>query len=351
MASNGMSDATILVVDDIEDNRVALKMRLELAGYTNVVEAANGREALAHLRERSFDIVLLDIMMPEMDGYQVLEAMRADIDLRNVAVIMISAVDQIESVVRCVELGASDYLTKPFNPALLKARIDAHVEKSQYKAQEIAYHQQIEAEKKRADHLLGTLLPKQVARVLKANNKLAPVRYDDVAVLFCDVVGFTAYSESKLPEVVFTQLEGLIEDFEELVAARNLVKIKTIGDALMVTAGLLEEVDDPVYRAVDCALSMVSIAARSEAKWQVRVGVDHGPVVAGVIGRTNFQFDVWGDTVNTASRIEAAGAPGTVNVSGRAWQHLRGRARGRSLGMIDLKGKVPIEVVECQGLR
>ncbi len=346
-----MTGAAILIVDDIEDNRVALKMRLELAGYTNVDEAANGREALSHLRGRPFDLVLLDIMMPEMDGYQVLEVMKADTDLRNTAVIMISAVDQIDSVVRCIELGASDYLTKPFNPALLKARIDTYVEKAQYQVQEMAYHQRVEAEKKRADQLLGTLLPKQVARVLKANNKLTPVRYDDVTVLFCDVVGFTAYSESRPPELVFSQLEVLIEEFEDLIAARNLIKIKTIGDAMMVTAGLLEEVDDPVYRTAECALAMVSTTARHEAHWQVRVGIDHGPVVAGVIGRTNFQFDVWGDTVNTASRIETVSAPGTVNISGRAWQHLRGRARGRSLGMIDLKGKVPIEVVECQGLR
>jgi class 3 adenylate cyclase len=290
-------------------------------------------------------------MMPELDGYQVLEVMKADIDLRNVVVIMISAVDQIESVVRCIELGASDYLTKPFNPALLKARIDTYVQKSQYRAQEIAYHERVEAEKRRADQLLKTLLPQQVARVLKANNKLVPVRYDDVAVLFCDIVGFTAYSESRPPEVVFSQLEGLIENFEDLVAARNLVKIKTIGDALMVTGGLLEEVDDPVYRAVDCAFEMISVAARSEAGWRVRIGIDYGPVVAGVIGRTSFQFDVWGDTVNTAARIENVGAPGTINVSGRAWHQLRGRARGRSIGMVDLKGKAPIEIVECQALK
>jgi class 3 adenylate cyclase len=341
----------ILVVDDLEDNRLALRMRLELAGYTNVSEAANGREALLRLREQTFDLVLLDIMMPEMTGYQVLEVMKADTELRNTAVIMISAMDQIDSVVRCIELGASDYLTKPFNPALLKARIDTFVEKAQYKAQELAYHRRVEAEKKRADKLLGSVLPKQVARVLMANNKLSPLHYDNVTVLFCDLVGFTAYSESKPPEIVFSQLEALIEEFEELITARGLMKIKTIGDAMMVTAGLLEDIDDPVRHTVDCGFAMVTAALRHEAKWQIRVGIDHGPVVAGIIGRTNFQFDIWGDTVNTAARIEAVSTPGSVNVSGRAWQQLNGRARGRSRGMIDLKGKAPVEVIECEQLK
>jgi len=346
-----MTQPTLLVVDDIENNRVALTMRLELAGYGSVEQAANGREALERLRERRFDLVLLDIMMPEMDGYQVLAEMRVDTDLREIPVIMISALDEIDSVVRCIELGAADYLSKPFNPALLKARIDTYVEKARYKAQQAAYLERLEAEKKRADQLLGTLLPKQIARVLKSNAKLPPVRYDDVAVLFCDVVGFTAYAESQPPETVFAELEALIQSFETLMDHHGLVKLKSIGDAVMATAGLLQENEDPMYAAVACALDMVAAAERNGPGWQVRVGIDHGPVVAGVIGRTNFQFDVWGDTVNTAARIEAIGAPGTVNVSGQAWQQLRGRAQGRSLGLVELKGKETIEVVECRALR
>jgi class 3 adenylate cyclase len=302
------------------------------------------------MRERPFDLVLLDIMMPEMDGYQVLAEMKADTDLREIPVIMISALGEIESVVRCIELGAADYLSKPFNPALLKARIDVYVEKAHYKAQQAAYMERLESEKRRADQLLGMLLPQQVARVLKSNAKLPPVRYDDVAVLFCDVVGFTAYAESQPPEVVFAELEALIQNFENLMDQHGLVKIKSIGDAVMATAGLLQENDDPMYAAVACAFDMVATAEQS-SPWQVRVGIDCGPVVAGVIGRTNFQFDIWGDTVNTAARIEAIGAPGTVNVSGQAWQQLRGRAGGRSLGLVELKGKETIEVVECRELR
>jgi class 3 adenylate cyclase len=341
----------LLVVDDIEDNRVALKMRLALVGYENVTEAEDGREALDKLRAEPFDLVLLDIMMPEMDGYEVLTEMKSDTELRDIPVIMISALDDISSVIRCIELGAADYLTKPFNPSLLKARVDTYVEKAQFKAQEAAYFHTLEAEKKRADDLLSTLLPKQIVRVLKSNKKLPPVCYDDVSLLFCDIVGFTTYAESQPPEVVFSHLETLIEDFEKIADDFELMKVKTIGDAIMIAGGLLGDLDAPVYSTAACALEMVKAVSRHEAGWQIRIGIDHGPVVAGVIGRSRFQFDVWGDTVNTASRIQEIGAPNTVNLSGRAWQQLRTVGRGRSLGMVELKGKQSIEVVECQELR
>lgn len=120
---------SLLVVDDIENNRVALKMRLALAGYEDVAEAANGRQALEMLRKGSFDLVLLDVMMPDVDGYTVLSEMKSDTQLRDIPVVMVSALDDLSSVIRCIELGAADYLTKPFNPTLLKARIDNYSEK------------------------------------------------------------------------------------------------------------------------------------------------------------------------------------------------------------------------------
>jgi len=253
--------------------------------------------------------------------------------------------------VRCIELGAADYLAKPFNPALLKARIDTYAEKAQFKAQEEEYFRKLEVEKSRADNLLSTLLPMQIVRILKSNKTLPPIRYDDVSLLFCDIVGFTTYSERNPPEIVFSQLESLIDDFEKIADDFGLMKVKTIGDAIMIAGGLLGDIDAPVHAAAACGLAMVDAVSRHEAGWQVRIGIDHGPVVAGVIGRTHFQFDVWGDTVNTASRIQEIGAPDTVNLSGRAWQQLRTSGRGRSLGMVEIKGRHSIEVVECLGLR
>jgi len=340
-----------LIVDDNEDNRFTLSMRLEACGYENIVTAENGREALDKMRERPVDLVLLDIMMPELDGYGVLEELRTDTALRDIPVVMISALEDVNSVVRCIELGATDYLTKPFNPVLLKARVDNCIEKARYKAQEAAHLARIESEKRRADELLTTVLPRSIARALKLNSRLAPQRYEDVAVLFCDVVGFTAYSERHPSETVFADLETLVDRFEEIAQRHGLEKIKTVGDAFMATANLLSPLDEPVQAAVACALDMVAATQTVRADWVVRIGIDFGPISAGIIGKRQFQFDVWGDTVNTAARIEEYGRPGSVNVSGRAWLQLRNRAQGRSLGFVDLKGKEKTEVVECVGLR
>jgi adenylate cyclase len=344
-------DPVVLVVDDNDDNRFTLSMRLETCGYGNILTAEDGREAIEKMRSGPVDLVLLDIMMPELDGYGVLEEMRSDVALRDIPVVMISALEDISSVVRCIELGAADYLTKPFNPVLLKARVDNLIEKSRYRAQEAAYLERIESERRRADELLATVLPRPIVRALKRDGRLTPQRYDDVAVLFCDVVGFTAYSEKNPPETVFAELETLIDRFEEIAAQHGLEKIKTIGDAFMATANLLSALDEPVRAAVACALDMVAAAREFRPGWAVRIGIDYGPLSAGIMGKTQFQFDVWGDTVNTAARIEEAGRPGTVNLSGRAWLHLRNQAQGRSLGLVDLKGKEKLEIVECVALK
>ena len=341
----------ILVVDDVENNRMALKMRLALAGYEDVAEAENGRQALEILREGAFGLVLLDVMMPDVDGYTVLSEMKSDTQLRDIPVIMVSALDDLNSVIRCIELGAADYLTKPFNPTLLKARIDNCAEKIALRDQDRLYFAKVEEEKRKSDELLSTLLPRQIARILKSNRRLPPVSYGDVSILFCDIVGFTAYAESHPPDIVFSQLEGLIEEFETLADEFGLMKVKTIGDAVMMAGGLLDDLEAPIHAAAACGLAMIEAAKRHEASWQIRVGIDYGSVVAGVIGRTRFQFDVWGDTVNTASRIQEIAAPDSVNLSGRAWHHLRDTGRGRSLGMVELKGKRSIEVVECLELR
>jgi len=344
-------DVTILVVDDNEDNRFTLSLRLEASGYTNLAMAANGREALDVMRSRPVDLVLLDIMMPELDGYGVLEVMQADVRLRPIPVLVISAIDDIGSVVKCIGLGATDYLTKPFNPVLMKARVDKCIEQSRLRAQEAVYQQKLESEKRRADGILATVLPRDIVRALKRSDKLQPKLYDDVTVLFCDVVGFTAYSEKQPPETVFSELEGLVEQFEALAEKHGLEKIKTIGDAFMATAGLLSPCDEPVRAAVACGLDMIAAGKSFGSGAGVRVGIDHGPVAAGIMGKTQFQFDVWGDTVNTAARIEGAARPDSVCLSGRAWMHLRNQAEARSLGMVDLKGKQKIEILECVALK
>ena len=336
-----------LIVDDSEDNRFTLSSRLRREGYENITCAAHGRAALELLAAQSFDLILLDIQMPEMDGYEVLEHLKSDTELRNIPVIMISAVDAIESVVRCIGLGAEDYLPKPFNAVLLRARVTACLEKKKLRDQEAVYMQQIESEKRRADELLYAMLPPGAVRELKATSQVRPRRYDEVAVLFSDIVGFTPYCDHNPPEKVVEELQALVGEFEVIARRHELEKIKTVGDAFMATAGLLNPVADPISASLRCGLDMVAASRLGEPNWEVLIGVHFGSVVAGIIGRRQFAFDLWGDTVNTAARIAAHANPGAVVTSGATWHRVRDRGRGRSLGYADVKGKGSIEIIEC----
>jgi sigma-B regulation protein RsbU (phosphoserine phosphatase) len=152
-------DPALLVVDDNEDNRYTLGQRLKRLGYTNLEFASNGREALARLRARPFDLMLLDVMMPEMNGYEVLGELRADLRLNHLPVIMISAVDQVESVIRCVELGAEDYLQKPFNPTLLRARVGATLEKKRLRDELVAHLARVELDLQTAREIQLGMVP------------------------------------------------------------------------------------------------------------------------------------------------------------------------------------------------
>jgi class 3 adenylate cyclase len=339
----------LLVVDDNETNRDLLSRTLERQGH-RVAAVEGGRQALERLGREPFDVMLLDIMMPGLTGFQVLERVKADPALRHVPVIMISALDELDSVVRCIEMGAEDYLPKPFNPVLLKARVGACLEKKRSHDREVDYLRQIEAQKKRADELLHVILPDEVVEELKTTNTVKARRYADVAVLFCDVVGFTSYSEKAEPELVVANLQELVDAQEDLALRYDLQKIKTIGDCFMAACGLLKPVDNPVLNTVRWGLDMVAMIQKMQAHWNVRVGIHVGPLVAGVVGHRQYLYDVFGDTVNTASRIESNGVPGAVAVSAAAWRRIEHCCRGQSLGLVHLKGKGDLEVFRVDGL-
>lgn len=341
----------LLVVDDNDNNLYTLTRRLERQGYTELSTATSGREALDLLRKERFDLVLLDIMMPEMNGFEVLEEMKADMSLRSVPVIVVSAMDDLDSAVKCIRLGAEDHLSKPFEPTLLKARVEASLNRKRLQDQEALMTENLRQEKARADAFLHALLPPSAVSELKANQEVKPRRYGDVAVLYCDIVGFTAYCDITPPEQVVSELQTLISGFEELTDRHGLEKIKTVGDAYLATAGLQRHAESPLSTAVRCGLDMADLAASAEPHWQVRVGIHIGPVVAGIVGRRQYLFDVWGDTVNMAARVCDRAPPGSVVVSAECWQWLKGEFSGRSLGQHDLKGKGSVELIECQSLR
>lgn len=342
---------SLLVVEDEAVSCDLLVRQLENDGYHAVAVAENGVKALTLLADGSFDLVFLDIDLPEKDGYQVLEQIKGDLRLKDTPVIMISGSEDVEAVARCIEMGADDYLRKPFNPVLLRARMRAVLTTRRHRASERAAMVKTREIARSGDRLIGTLLPNAVANELRATGNVEPRRHENVAVLFCDLVGFTPFSERTPPEAVIRSLRDVFGEFERIAREHGLEPIKTIGDELMAVANLLEANEAPLASSIAAGLAMVAAARAADPPWECRVGVDKGSVVAGIVGAEKIQFDVWGDCVNTAARLTGIGNPGTVTLTYDNWLEVDEVVDGRLLGERDIKGKGSIELVECTGLR
>ncbi len=332
----------ILVVDDSPTNRELLARRLAREGHETAL-AENGREALEWLIGEAFDLVLLDLMMPELNGFEVLRRMKADARLRHVPVIMISALDELDSVVRCIELGAEDYLPKPFNPVVLRARINASLERKRLRDREQAYVKQLAIERERSERLLLNVLPQPIAERLKQGETEIADSFADVTVLFADLVKFTEFSDRTPPAEVVRHLNEIFSAFDRLAERHGLEKIKTIGDNYMIVGGLPVTREDHAHAIAEMALDMLEVMDRysreSGESFRVRIGIHSGPVVAGIVGTRKFAYDLWGDTVNIASRMESHGLPGAIQVSDTAFVRLQDRFVLDRRGTIRVKGK------------
>ena len=334
--------ACILVVDDNEGNRDMLSRRLERQGYT-VSSAENGRLALEKLKETSFDLMLLDVLMPELDGYQTLEIIKEDESLRHLPVIMLSALDEIDSAVRCIAIGAEDYLPKPFNPILLKARITACLEKKRLRDQEQAFLEQLQMEREKSERMLLNIMPKSIADRLKAGESIIADSFKDCTVLFGDLENFTNISSGISPAELVHLLNDIFSGFDWLAELHSLEKIKTIGDAYMVVGGVPNPRADHAAAIAEMALDMQKVIKRFNNQpgknFELRIGICSGPVIAGVIGRKKFIYDLWGDTVNVASRMESAGIAGRIQVTSSTYEKLKHRYAFEKRGVVDIKGK------------
>ena len=341
-----LQSSCILVVDDNASNRDVLERRLTRDGH-KVVTAAGGAAALELVTAQGFDLILLDLIMPDMSGFEVLRRLKVSEESRDIPVIVISALDEIDSVVRCIEAGAEDYLSKPFNPILLQARVGASLEKKWLRDREKKFIADLENEKRRSEALLLNILPQSIVHRMRNGETVIADRVVEATILFCDLVGFTTISREMAADRVVDFLSEIFGAFDRLAAEHGVEKIKTIGDAYMVAAGIPEAQSDHASRICELALRMLetvkTIADATGVKLQARIGVHSGPIVAGVIGTHKFAYDVWGDTVNTASRMESHSLPGRIQVSAATRLILGDRFNFERRGSVDVKGKGMME--------
>jgi adenylate cyclase len=299
--------ARILVVDDDSLNRKLLVRLVEQEGH-GARTAENGREALELLRADPADVVLLDIVMPELDGISVLEQLKSDPGLTRIPVIMISAVDELESVMRCIEIGAEDYLPKPFDAVLLRARINAGLTKKRL----------YELEREQVRSAFSRFVPEHVVDEVLARTdadlRLAGSR-NVGTIMFTDIRGFTTFAETAPPELVLEILNDYFDEMTEAIFAHGGTLVGYRGDGLLVVFGAPLAFDDHADRALAAAREMLDVrlprfnarlGARGIGAFRMGIGLNSGPFMSGNVGsELRMEYTVHGDTVNTASRIEA----------------------------------------------
>ena len=324
----------ILIVDDTPENIDVLGG--VLSQYKRIV-ALNGEKALQRaLSKNPPDLILLDIMMPGMDGYEVCRRLKADERTRDIPVIFVTAKGEVEDETQGFELGAVDYIIKPISPSIVQARVKTHL--TLKLAREELMRQQAETER-----LLLNILPRPIAERLKQGETVIADSYAEATILFADIVGFTILSEQMPPPQLLILLNVVFSLFDTLAEKYGLEKIKTIGDAYMVVGGLPAPHPDHIEAVACMALAMQAEIAEfqtgSRQPIDIRIGIATGQVVAGVIGTKKFSYDVWGDTVNTASRMESHSSPGRIHVTESVYERLCNAYEFEKRGVIQIKNK------------
>ena len=342
--------ARLLVADDNKVNRLLLTRSLELQGH-RVASAENGRVALERLRSETFDLLLLDMEMPEFDGFQVLEQMAQDAKLRDIPVIVTSSLEGVAHVVRCIELGADDYLHKPVNAVLLKARINSSLEKKRLRDQQ--------------KELIKRFATAEVADDLQQSGFALGGRRLQCTVMFSDIRGFTSLVESQSPEETIELLNTYYTLMFDAISGHGGVVNQMIGDGLMAIFGAPAPIAEPALAAVRAALDMVEMielfnqerVALEKEPIRIGVGIASGEVVAGYTGtQQRATYTCVGDTVNLAARLEAytKEAGRGILLDGETQAALGDRVPVESLGAVQFKGKsaaAPVFAVKAQAQR
>src|SRR5512132_1297038 len=289
----------LLVVDDNKVNRILLARGLESYGH-KIQTAENGKQALEKLRANPFDLVLLDIEMPEMNGYEVLEVCLQDTELRDIPIIMTSSLDEINSVVKCIELGAEDYLNKPINPILLRARVNASLEKARLRDEQ--------------RKLFRTFATKGVADELLKSGLSRGGRFVNASVMFADIRSYTSYSEQEDPAEIIELLNNYFALMFDAIIGHHGTVNQMLGDGLMAIFGAPIHRENHREEAVRAALEMLALldgfnqeqAMQNKTQVHIGIGIATGRMIAGYTGTQHrATYTCVGDTVNLAARIEA----------------------------------------------
>jgi len=317
----------VLIVDDERFN-INVLVDLLKNDY-KIIVAKSGIQALKAATTQSPDLILLDIMMPDMDGFEVCRRLKQDENLKNIPVLFISAMNDTLDKVKGFEVGGIDYITKPIEPEEVKSRVKTHME--------------LVAQRQKTEELLANILPYKVITDLKETGVSKPDLFKNVTVLFSDFVNFTAFSTTISPEILINELSDIFTAFDDIIDKHHCERIKTIGDAYLAVCGMPDEDPDHAKNIVKAAIEITEYLkqrnSQSPYTWEARIGVHSGPVVGGIVGVKKYLYDIFGDTVNTASRVETASEALKVTISQATRELLTDNFNFTPRDLVDLKGK------------
>ena len=378
---------TLLIIDDSLETLQLLSEFLSVSGY-QVHCQRHALEIESTVRQIRPDLILLDVNLPKVNGYQVCEQLKSNAELQAIPIIFISVCDERHHKLRAFSVGGADYITKPFWFEEVRARVANQV--TTYKLQEQlklqtrralsskgqmpllvdlqrmlhrqatrlqAQNEQLQkeiqerkhvenalrVEQQKSEQLLLNILPKAVVEQLKQFQGSLAERFDDATILFADIVNFTPLAAQVMPLELVHLLNQIFSTFDRLAEQYGLEKIKTIGDAYMIVGGLPLPNENHAEAVMEMAIAMqaaIQRFARIDGQpLQLRIGINTGAVVAGVIGIKKFSYDLWGDAVNIASRMEAQGVPGKIQVTEATYQRLKHKYHFTPAGELMIKGK------------
>jgi adenylate cyclase len=318
-------EANVLVVDDQEANVLLFERMLRAAGYSSIQSTMDPREVCELHRKNRYALILLDLKMPGMDGFQVMEGLKEIETDGYLPVLVITA--EPGHKLRALRAGARDFVSKPIDLAEVLMRVHNMIEVRLLHLETKRLYDQVVGEQKVSERLLLNVLPQPIVERLKGRPEVTADDFTEViadsfqeaTVLLADIVEFTKLSADLSPQETVVMLNEIFTDFDRIADKRGVEKIKTIGDAYMAVAGLPAPAADHAVRAAHMALDMLEAMDRFNARngytLQVRIGINTGAGVAGVIGKRKFTYDLWGDAVSTASRMQPHGVAGRVHVT------------------------------------
>ena len=365
MTDSGGSPATVLVVDDDPFNRTMLAMSLGADGH-QVLEAGNGREAIAMLNDHRIDIVLTDIEMPELDGYGLLRHRSTDDRLRAIPFIVISGVDEMDSIISCIKLGAEDYLPKPFDPVLLHARLGACLDKKRMTDELVQWNLHLAErvdekvrEVERLNMLRRFVSPQLAEAIASGGEGILASHRREITVLFCDLRGFTSFAETAEPEEVMTVLREFHHAVGPMIFEHHGTIAQFTGDGMLVFFNDPVQLDDPAWESVQLAVRMRDRTGELSQQWRRRgheltlgIGIAVGFATCGEIGfEGRTEYTAIGTVVNLAARICGIAAGDQILVTHRVHVAVEDRVVAISLGDHEFKGlSRPVPIHQIVGL-